>query len=171
MVNAAAAGFPHTNDSQGALSTWVYDGRLGSRAAALLGLRSDVERTSIEGMGCLTGFRLLNLARQVAAASPHARILVIAADLRSALGNALPEKASREDIVSVAVRFVREDRMDPWPSALGISPLSSPQPSAGPHPQLFRDGASATVVGGADGLLSSETACYEVCDTLEPRHA
>jgi len=68
-----------------------------------LGLNPDVERTSIEGMGCLTGFRLLNLARQVAAAQPHARILVIAADLRSALGNALPEKATKEDIVSVAL--------------------------------------------------------------------
>jgi predicted naringenin-chalcone synthase len=30
-----------------------------------LGLNLDVARTSIEGMGCLTGFRLLNLAREV----------------------------------------------------------------------------------------------------------
>jgi len=68
-----------------------------------LGLQSSVERTSIEGMGCLTGFRLLNLARQVAESDKEARILVIAADLRSALGNSLPSKPTAKDIVSVAL--------------------------------------------------------------------
>lgn len=65
-----------------------------------LGLSLDVARTSIEGMGCLTGYRCLNLARETAMGDPDARILVLEADLRSAIGNALPMPASRVDIVS-----------------------------------------------------------------------
>ncbi|MDP2438258.1 MAG: hypothetical protein Q8P67_21140 [archaeon] len=68
-----------------------------------LGLSMDVKRTSIEGMGCLTGFRLLNLAREVCLNNPSARILVVAADLRSALGNLLPRRVERADIVSCAL--------------------------------------------------------------------
>eukprot|EP00751_Fragilariopsis_kerguelensis_P000392 CAMPEP_0170825362 /NCGR_PEP_ID=MMETSP0733-20121128/45899_1 /TAXON_ID=186038 /ORGANISM="Fragilariopsis kerguelensis, Strain L26-C5" /LENGTH=855 /DNA_ID=CAMNT_0011188877 /DNA_START=177 /DNA_END=2741 /DNA_ORIENTATION=+ len=68
-----------------------------------LGLNPDVERTNIEGMGCLTGFRLVNLARQVVQGNPEARALVVAADLRSALGNSLPPKPTREDIVSISL--------------------------------------------------------------------
>jgi len=71
--------------------------------AKRLGLRLDVERTSIEGMGCLTGFRLLNLARQVASTEKDARILVIEGDLRSALGNSMPNVASKQDVVSVSL--------------------------------------------------------------------
>lgn len=94
---------------------------------ARLGLDHDVERTSIEGMGCLTGFRLLNLAAATARGDPRARILVIAADLRSALGNLMPCPVPRDLIVSCA---------------------------------LFRDGASAAVVGGA--LSRVERPCYEI---------
>merc|ERR1740139_667329 len=63
--------------------------------AKRLGLSADVQRTSIEGMGCLTGFRLLNLAQQVAQGTPGARILVLEGELRSALGNSLPAVATR----------------------------------------------------------------------------
>eukprot|EP00581_Thalassiosira_minuscula_P018801 CAMPEP_0183717160 /NCGR_PEP_ID=MMETSP0737-20130205/10847_1 /TAXON_ID=385413 /ORGANISM="Thalassiosira miniscula, Strain CCMP1093" /LENGTH=918 /DNA_ID=CAMNT_0025946547 /DNA_START=104 /DNA_END=2857 /DNA_ORIENTATION=- len=90
-----------------------------------LGLSLDVERTNIEGMGCLTGFRLLNLARQVALGDPEARILVVAGDLRSALGNCMPSNPTKADIVAVS---------------------------------LFRDGASAAVVGGYSGNNPSPTA-------------
>jgi len=68
-----------------------------------LGLDLDVERTNIEGMGCLTGFRLLNVARQISSADPNARILVISADLRSALGNKMEENPTKEDIVAVCL--------------------------------------------------------------------
>lgn len=71
----------------------------------------------------LTGFRLLNLARQVSQGDRKARILVIAADLRSALGNSMPENPSREDIVAVS---------------------------------LFRDAASAAVVGGSGEVEDDE---------------
>jgi len=68
-----------------------------------LGLSYDVARTSIEGMGCLTGYRCLNLARETALGNPNARILVLEGDLRSAIGNSLPPKASRVDIVSACL--------------------------------------------------------------------
>jgi len=68
-----------------------------------LGLSLDVSRTSIEGMGCLTGYRCLNLARETALGNPDARILVVEGDLRSAIGNMLPAKASRVDIVSASL--------------------------------------------------------------------
>ena len=51
-----------------------------------LGLNPDVKRTNIEGMGCLTGFKLLNLSTDVAISSPDDRVLVIEADLRSLIG-------------------------------------------------------------------------------------
>lgn len=73
------------------------------RLASALGLDLDVKRTSIEGMGCLTGYRLLNLAREVVLGNPKARILVVAADLRSALQNSMPKELSRADIVSLAL--------------------------------------------------------------------
>ena len=45
----------------------------------------------------------MNLARQVARGDPNARILVIEADLRSALGNSMPKNPTRADIVSVCL--------------------------------------------------------------------
>jgi len=68
-----------------------------------LRLNNDVARTSMEGMGCLTGYRLLNLARETALSNPNARILCLEGDLRSAIGNSLPPKASKVDIVSAAL--------------------------------------------------------------------
>ncbi|CAE8738202.1 unnamed protein product [Polarella glacialis] len=56
-------------------------------------LSCDVERTSIEGMGCLTGYRLLNIGRQIAKGNPNARVLVVEGDLRSAIGNSLLDHA------------------------------------------------------------------------------
>jgi predicted naringenin-chalcone synthase len=51
----------------------------------------------------LTGFRLVNLARQVVQGDPDARVLVVEAELRSALGNSMPLKPTRSDIVSVSL--------------------------------------------------------------------
>eukprot|EP00931_Biecheleriopsis_adriatica_P091994 TRINITY_DN65832_c0_g1_i1.p1 TRINITY_DN65832_c0_g1~~TRINITY_DN65832_c0_g1_i1.p1 ORF type:complete len:695 (+),score=87.24 TRINITY_DN65832_c0_g1_i1:194-2086(+) len=93
-----------------------------------LQLSPDVERVSIENMGCLTGFRLINVAKQAVDSNPAHRVLVVVADVRSAIGNLLPTPASRSDIVSCA---------------------------------LFRDGASAAVLGGGP-LKPEEMACYEI---------
>lgn len=45
----------------------------------------------------------MNLARQVVSSDPNARVLVIEADLRSALGNSMPKNPTRADIVSVCL--------------------------------------------------------------------
>lgn len=92
-----------------------------------LGLNLDVRRTNIEGMGCYTGFRLLNLAEEAAFGRPKTRILVIEAELRSLIGNSLPDEMTRSDIVSAA---------------------------------LFRDAASASVVGSAP--RRNETVAYNI---------
>jgi predicted naringenin-chalcone synthase len=68
-----------------------------------LGLNLDVKRTNIEGMGCLTGYRLLNLAGESTFARPKARILVVEAELRSLIGNSLPAEPTRSDIISAAL--------------------------------------------------------------------
>ncbi|CAE8587869.1 unnamed protein product [Polarella glacialis] len=68
-----------------------------------LGLSCDVGRTSIEGMGCLTGYRLLNIGRQIAKGNPNARVLVVEGDLRSAMCNSLPDHAGRADIVAASL--------------------------------------------------------------------
>ena len=51
----------------------------------------------------LTGFRLVNLARQVVQCDPDACVLVVEAELRSALGNSMPPKPTLSDIVSVSL--------------------------------------------------------------------
>ena len=114
----------------GTMTGGMHSPSIDVKLVGRLGLSSNVGRTSIEGMGCLTGFRLLNIAREIAHSDSNARILVISADLRSALGNSLPEQSTRQDIVSVA---------------------------------LFRDAASACVVGGASATLrDGEQPRYEI---------
>jgi len=83
----------------GAMHSPTIDIRLVER----LGLSQDVERTSVEGMGCLTGYRLLNIGRQIAKADPEARVLVLEGDLRSAIGNSMPKHAQKGDIVSASL--------------------------------------------------------------------
>ena len=68
-----------------------------------LGLHENVERLSVEGMGCLTGFRLMKTARQLVLADPGAKVLVVEGELRSLLGNSLPEHATRADIVTACL--------------------------------------------------------------------
>ncbi|MGB3183871.1 MAG: type III polyketide synthase [Cyclobacteriaceae bacterium] len=46
-----------------------------------LGLRSDVERTSIQFMGCYAAFNGLKLARQICLAEPDARVLIVCTEL------------------------------------------------------------------------------------------
>ena len=103
-----------------ALTTWGGDRNKithliwGTKAGALnspsidvllverLGLRIDVQRTSIESMGCLPSFQLLNLARSEVLANPKSRVLVVEGELRSALEKSTADKMSREGIVSVS---------------------------------------------------------------------
>jgi predicted naringenin-chalcone synthase len=87
----------------GTMTGGMHSPTLDIALAKRLGLSMDVERTSIEGMGCLTGFRLLNLGRLASRAEATARVLVVEAELRSAIGNSLPPKAQKGDIVAAAL--------------------------------------------------------------------
>jgi len=54
-----------------------------------LGLQIGIKRVNIEGMGCLTGYRCLGLANDIARSDPRNTVLLIVCDIRSALGNQL----------------------------------------------------------------------------------
>jgi chalcone synthase len=54
-----------------------------------LKLRETVKRLNVEAMGCLTGFRLLGLCRDMAAEDEENVVLLVVCDIRSALGNQL----------------------------------------------------------------------------------
>ena len=57
--------------------------------AQRLGLNASVKRLNVEAMGCLTGFRLVGLCRDIALQSEENVVLLIVSDIRSALGNQL----------------------------------------------------------------------------------
>ena len=48
-----------------------------------LGLKANIRRLAVQQMGCLSGFRCMNLAAEMSMASPSARVLVCVADIRS----------------------------------------------------------------------------------------
>lgn len=63
-----------------------------------LKLNSNVKRLNVESMGCLTGFRLVGLCRDIAYQSKTNLVLLIVADIRSALGNQLTPFIPMESI-------------------------------------------------------------------------
>jgi predicted naringenin-chalcone synthase len=54
-----------------------------------LGLNPHVKRLNVESMGCLTGFRLVGLCKDISLESETNVVLLIVSDVRSALGNQL----------------------------------------------------------------------------------
>jgi alkylresorcinol/alkylpyrone synthase len=64
-------------------STGVSSPSLDARLANAIGLREDVRRTPVWGLGCAGGAAGLALARDLALARPAARVLVVAAELCS----------------------------------------------------------------------------------------
>ncbi|CAF3460040.1 unnamed protein product [Rotaria sp. Silwood1] len=74
-----------------------------------LGLNPTVKRLNVEAMGCLTGFRLVGLCRDIALQSESNVVLLIVCDIRSALGNQLtpfiPMKAIDKSNVIIAALF------------------------------------------------------------------
>lgn len=87
----------------GTMTGAMHSPTIDIRLVDKLGLSKDIKRVSIEGMGCLTGYRLLNLGREAALADPSAKILCLEGDLRSAIGNSLPDKATKADIVATSL--------------------------------------------------------------------
>lgn len=63
-------------------------------SAGGLGLQEGIKRLNVEGMGCLTGYRCLGLANDIARADPRNTVLLIVCDIRSALGNQLSPYAA-----------------------------------------------------------------------------
>lgn len=64
-------------------STGIATPSLDARLANLMGLRSDVRRTPIWGLGCAGGAAGLSRARDFAVADPHAHVLLVALELCS----------------------------------------------------------------------------------------
>jgi predicted naringenin-chalcone synthase len=129
----------------GTMSAVIDAPTFDARLINSLRLPSNVRRLAVQQMGCLTGFRCLSTAAELAAANPGARVLVVVADVRSGLQNQLPrwdpqEGPSRACIISCA---------------------------------LFRDAASAVVVGAgprpheAPSARILKTASAFLPDTLE----
>nr|AEO12146.1 type III polyketide synthase [Coccomyxa subellipsoidea C-169] len=105
----------------GTMSAVIDSPTMDAKLIKSLGLLPTTKRISVQQMGCLTGFRCLSLATEIARSDPKARVLVVVADIRSGLQNQLPAHTaggpmSRVTIVSCA---------------------------------LFRDAASAAVIGGS----------------------
>jgi len=102
-----------------------------------LGLSPHVKRLNVESMGCLTGFRLIGLCKDLVLQNPRVnRVLLIVCDIRSALGNMMTSfDPSQSDGFS---------RTDVIVSA------------------LFRDGGAAAVFGVQ---TSSDTAASHYADT------
>lgn len=65
--------------------------------AEALGLQVGIKRLNVEGMGCMTGYRCLGLANDIARADPRNVVLLIVCDIRSALGNQLSEYNGAKD--------------------------------------------------------------------------
>lgn len=96
-----------------------------------LDMRADIQRVAVQQMGCMTGFRCLNTAAQLAKADPNARILVVVADVRSGLQNQLPGSAKGEHSKAAVLSCA-----------------------------LFRDAASAVIVGCRPRLHEQPRAEY-----------
>ncbi|CAF3359487.1 unnamed protein product [Rotaria socialis] len=63
-----------------------------------LGLNLNVKRLNVESMGCLTGFRLVGLCRDITLEAENNIVLLIVCDIRSALGNQFTPFISNEPI-------------------------------------------------------------------------
>jgi chalcone synthase len=74
-----------------------------------LNLNPNVKRLNVESMGCLTGFRLVGLSRDISLQSETNIVLLIVCDIRSALGNQLtpfiPMKSIDKSNVIIAALF------------------------------------------------------------------
>ena len=111
--------------AQGTMTGTIHAPTLDTYLARELGLRLDIKRLNVESMGCLTGFRCLALASELAAARPGNTVLTVVCDIRSALGNQLTPHAPGAPV----------DRANVIASCLfrdsgGAAIVAAPQPQA-----------------------------------------
>jgi len=73
----------------GTMTGSIHAPTMDRELALELKLPVPIKCLNIEGMGCLTGYRCLGLASDIARADPSHVVLLIVCDIRSALGNQL----------------------------------------------------------------------------------
>jgi alkylresorcinol/alkylpyrone synthase len=73
----------------GTMTGTIHAPTMDIEIAIALGLPSTIKRLNVEGMGCLTGYRALGLANDIARADAKNIVLLVVCDIRSALGNQL----------------------------------------------------------------------------------
>lgn len=88
----------------GTMTGTIHAPTMDIEIAIALGLPTSIKRLNVEGMGCLTGYRVLGLAHDVARADPSHIVLAVVCDIRSALGNQLSaykpgEKVDRSNVI------------------------------------------------------------------------
>lgn len=73
----------------GTMTGTIHAPTLDTEIALAVGLQTNIKRLNVEGMGCLTGYRVLGLASDIARSDPNNIVLAVVCDIRSALGNQL----------------------------------------------------------------------------------
>ncbi|CAF1323529.1 unnamed protein product [Didymodactylos carnosus] len=80
----------------GTMTSTIYAPTLDVLIMQELNLNLNTKRLNVEAMGCITGFRLTGLCRDIALQDEHNVVLLLVCDVRSALGNQLiPHKAGQ----------------------------------------------------------------------------
>jgi len=82
----------------GTMTGSIHAPTMDIEVAIKLGLPTSIKRLNVEGMGCLTGYRVLGLASDIARAEPTNIVLAIVCDIRSALGNQLSAFKPGEEV-------------------------------------------------------------------------
>jgi len=82
----------------GTMTGTIHAPTMDIEVAIKLGLPASIKRLNVEGMGCLTGYRALGLASDIARADPSHIVLLVVCDIRSALGNQLSAHKPGEKI-------------------------------------------------------------------------
>lgn len=127
----------------GTTTTAIYAPTLDIALANELGLSPNVKHLNVENMGCLTGFRAINQAAEIAQSGRNIKVLVVVCDVRSAICNQLKK---------------HEDN----------TPVSRPDAVVA---ALFRDSGGAAIVSSPDPCYNGAKPVYEIlegCSYLIP---
>ncbi|KAK9907577.1 hypothetical protein WJX75_006308 [Coccomyxa subellipsoidea] len=119
----------------GTMSAVIDSPTMDAKLIKSLGLLPTTKRISVQQMGCLTGFRCLSLATNIAKSDPKARVLVVVADIRSGLQNQLPAHKAGEPMERVTIVSCA----------------------------LFRDAASAAVIGSSPNMAREQPLAEVLC--------
>ena len=67
----------------GTMTTGIVAPTIDALLVSKLGLKPTTKRINVENMGCITGFRCINQAVEIALSGPNKKILVVVADIRT----------------------------------------------------------------------------------------